>query len=102
MKSGPLIAPYLTLLPETAAQREHSLREAFNGLRYIVRYGVAWRALPHDLPPWHSVYDQAQRWLRGARAMSHFRLVGLTNASGASTTWSARRLALGVSETAWR
>ena len=20
--------------------------------------------MPHDLPPWHAVYDQAQRWLR--------------------------------------
>ncbi len=28
-----LVAPYLTLLPEMAAQREHSLREVFNGLR---------------------------------------------------------------------
>ncbi len=31
-----LIAPYLTLLPETATQREHSLREVFDGLRYVV------------------------------------------------------------------
>lgn len=59
-----LVAPYLTLLPEDAGQREHPLREAFNGLRYLVRYGVAWRAMPNDLPPWHAVYDQAQRWLR--------------------------------------
>ena len=54
-----LVAPYLTLLPEDAAQRQHSLREVFNGLRYLVRYGVAWRAMPNDLPPWHAVYDQA-------------------------------------------
>jgi transposase len=59
-----LVAPYLTLLPEEAGQREHPLREVFNGLRYLVRYGVAWRAMPNDLPPWHAVYDQAQRWLR--------------------------------------
>ena len=59
-----LVAPYLTLLPEDARQREHPLREVFNGLRYLVRYGVAWRAMPNDLPPWHAVYDQAQRWLR--------------------------------------
>jgi transposase len=59
-----LVAPYLTLLPEDARQREHPLREAFNALRYVVRYGVAWRAMPHDLPPWHAVYDQARRWLR--------------------------------------
>ncbi len=59
-----LVAPYLTLLPEGAGQREHPLREVFNGLRYLVRYGVAWRGMPNDLPPWHAVYDQAQRWLR--------------------------------------
>ena len=31
------MAPYLTLMPEEAGQREHPLREVFNGLRYIVR-----------------------------------------------------------------
>lgn len=30
-------APYLTLMREDAPQRVHSLRELFNGLRYIVR-----------------------------------------------------------------
>src|SRR3954447_4510893 len=59
-----LAAPYLTLLPEDAGQRTHRLREVFDGLRYLVRYGVPWRALSNDLPPWHAVYDQAQRWLR--------------------------------------
>ncbi len=46
-----LVAPYLTLLREDAAQRDYTLREASNGLRYVVRYGIAWRAMPHDLPP---------------------------------------------------
>jgi len=58
-----LVAPYLTLLPERAGQREHSLREVFNGLRYIVKTGAPWRWMPHDLPPWAAVYQQAQRWL---------------------------------------
>jgi transposase len=31
--------PYLTLMTEDAPQREHSLREVFNGLRYIARAG---------------------------------------------------------------
>jgi transposase len=39
------------------------MREVFNGLRWIVRAGAAWRMLPHDLPPWHTVYQQSQRWL---------------------------------------
>src|SRR3954465_3515463 len=58
-----LIAPYLTLLPEDAGQREYALREAFNGLRYIIKTGAQWRAMPHDLPPWAAVYQQARRWL---------------------------------------
>lgn len=57
------IAPYLTLMKEEAPQREHSLREVFNGLRWIVRTGVQWRMMPNDLPPWHTVYQQSQRWI---------------------------------------
>ena len=58
-----LIAPYLTLLPEDAGQREYPLREAFNGLRYVIKTGAPWRWMPNDLPPWAAVYQQAQRWL---------------------------------------
>jgi transposase len=58
-----LVAPYLTLLPEQSAQRVHSLREVFNGLRYVVKTGAPWRWMPNDLPPWEIVYQQAQRWL---------------------------------------
>jgi transposase len=57
------VAPYLTLMKEDAPQREHSLREVFNGLRWFVRAGAAWRMMPHDLPPWHTVYQQTERWL---------------------------------------
>jgi len=58
-----LIVPYLTLQREDAGQREHSLREVFNGLRYIVKTGAPWRWMPNDLPPWAAVYQQTQRWL---------------------------------------
>jgi transposase len=58
------VAPSLTLMKEDAPQREHSLREVFNGLRSIVRTGVPWRMMPNDLPPWHTVYQQTQRWLK--------------------------------------
>jgi transposase len=58
-----LVAPYLPLLPEEANQREHSLREVFNGLRSIIKTGAPWRWMPNDLPPWAAVYQQAQRWL---------------------------------------
>lgn len=60
------VAPYLTLMKEDAPQREHSLREVFNGLRWIVRTGAPWRMIPHDLPPWEAIYQQTQRWLKAA------------------------------------
>lgn len=56
--------PYLTLMKEDAPQREHALRELFNGLRWLVRTGSPWRLMPHDLPPWHAVYQQTRRWVR--------------------------------------
>ena len=46
-----LVAPYVTPMEEDAPQKEHSLREVFNGLRWIVRAGATWRMMPHDLPP---------------------------------------------------
>jgi transposase len=57
------VAPYLLLMSEAAPQRRHDLREVFNGLRSIVKTGAQWRWMPHDLPPWEAVYQQAQRWL---------------------------------------
>lgn len=57
------LAPYLTLMREDAPQRTHSLRELFNGLRFIARTGLQWLYMPHDLPPWHAVYQQTRRWI---------------------------------------
>jgi transposase len=58
-----LVAPYLLLQREGAGQREHALREVFNGLRYIVKTGAPWQWMPNDLPPWAAVYQQTRRWL---------------------------------------
>lgn len=68
-----LVAPYLTLMTEDAPQRSHSLREVFNGLRWLIRAGATWRLMPHDLPPWEAIYQQTQRWLRAGvfEAIAH-------------------------------
>src|SRR6266511_1380158 len=58
------VAPYLTLMTEDAPQRDHSLREVFNGLRWLARAGAQWRMIPNDLPPWYTIYQQTQRWLK--------------------------------------
>ena len=58
------VAPYLSLISEDSSQRTHSLREVFNGLRWMLRTGAQWRMMPNDLPPWEAVYQQTQRWIR--------------------------------------
>jgi len=50
-------------MTETAPQRDYPLRELLNALRYEVRYGIPWRAMPNNFPPWSAVYQQTQRWL---------------------------------------
>jgi putative transposase len=42
--------------------RSVDLREIVNALRYVLRSGGAWRLLPHDLPPWETVYAYFRRW----------------------------------------
>src|SRR5215208_6440931 len=67
------VVPHLALVREDAPQRNHELREVFNGLRWIVRTGSPWRYMPHDFPPWEAVYQQTQRWLSAGvfEAMVH-------------------------------
>src|SRR3954453_4192869 len=42
----------------------HSRREILNGIFYAVRRGCAWKLLPHDLPPWRTVYHYFWSWRR--------------------------------------
>lgn len=35
---------------------EYPMREIINTMIYFARAGCAWRMLPHDLPPWQTVY----------------------------------------------
>jgi len=42
--------------------RVHSLREILDAVFYIVRSGCAWRLLPHDFPPWKTVYHYFRFW----------------------------------------
>ena len=39
-------------------------REVVNALLYLNRTGCQWRALPHDFPPWGSVYWYFRNWKR--------------------------------------
>lgn len=58
------------LLPPAARRgrpREHTLRDIANAIFYIVNNGIKWRAMPHDLPPWQSVYYYFRLWTKQGR-----------------------------------
>jgi putative transposase len=57
-----LLAPLLPPPPPTGRPREHEWREILNAIFYVVRGGIAWRLLPHDLPPWKTVYHYFRQW----------------------------------------
>ncbi|WP_243725326.1 IS5 family transposase [Actinomadura rubrisoli] len=40
----------------------HLRREIINVLAYWLRAGCAWRLLPHDLPPWQTIYHYWRVW----------------------------------------
>jgi putative transposase len=52
-------------LPAPKAQgrpRTHSLRDVFDAIFYVLKSGCHWRLLPHDFPPWSTVYYHFRRF----------------------------------------
>lgn len=41
---------------------EVDFREVLNGIFYVQRTGCQWEMLPHDLPPYTTVYGYFQKW----------------------------------------
>jgi transposase len=44
------------------APMKHDLRAVLDAIGYLTRYGIEWRALPIDFPPWSAVYAFFERW----------------------------------------
>ena len=42
-------------------------RAILDAIFHVVRGGIAWRLLPHDLPPWRLAYDYFMVWRREGR-----------------------------------
>ncbi len=61
-KQWAILKPHLTLAQGRGAPRRVNLREIINALLYLSRTGCQWRMLPHDLPPWESVYYYFSQW----------------------------------------
>lgn len=57
-----LIEPLLPPPNLNGRHEKHPRREIVNAIFYVLRTGCAWRHLPHDLPPWQTVYWYFRRW----------------------------------------
>jgi putative transposase len=57
-----LIAPLLPKPRPGGRPRSVDLRAVLNGVLDVVRGGVPWRMLPHDLPPWGTVHYYYRCW----------------------------------------
>lgn len=52
----------LSELPKTIRTRTHSVREIFDAIFYVLKTGCHWRLLPHDFPPWQTVFYHYRRF----------------------------------------
>ena len=53
---GAIRAPVLPPAKPGGRPRSTDLREILTAIRYWLRGGVGWHALPHDFPAWQTVY----------------------------------------------
>lgn len=57
-----ILEPLMPVTRRRGQERIHSCREIIDGILYILRTGSPWRAMPHDLPPWQTVYTYFRKW----------------------------------------
>jgi putative transposase len=74
--SGPEWERVSPMLPgprgNTGRKRRTDLREVVNAVNYRWHTGCGWRMLPHDFPPWGTVYAYFRTWDR-AGLLPHLR-----------------------------
>ncbi len=59
-----VIAPMIPDATPGGRPRRADKREIVEAILYFLRAGCAWRLLPHDFPPWQTVYYYLRRWER--------------------------------------
>ena len=57
-----VLEPLVPAVQSGGRPAEHLRREIVNAILYVLRTGCQWRMLPHDLPPWQTVYTYLRNW----------------------------------------
>jgi putative transposase len=56
------LEPHLPAPTSGGRPRRHAVRDILKAIFCALRSGCAWRLLPHDLPPWETVYHYCRLW----------------------------------------
>src|ERR1043165_8164614 len=56
-----ILCPLVPAVKPGGRPADYDRREIMNGILYVLRSGGAWRMMPHDLPPWDTVYGYFNR-----------------------------------------
>ena len=57
-----ILEPLVPAVKHGGRPAEHMRREIVNAILYVLRTGCQWRNLPHDMPPWQTVYSYFRLW----------------------------------------
>ncbi|RKU11170.1 IS5/IS1182 family transposase [Candidatus Poribacteria bacterium] len=56
------LLPYLPKPSPVGRPLKWKMRAIINAIFYIVKSGCQWRMLPHQMPPWQTVYSHFRKW----------------------------------------
>src|SRR5215218_9026137 len=56
------LEPHIPVQKATGQPKTHSFREILGAIFYVLRSGCPWRLLPHDFPPWKTVFHYFRVW----------------------------------------
>src|SRR3954454_22948087 len=59
-----VLSPWIPAPRPGGRPRKTDMREVINAIFYLTREGCSWRGLPHDFPPWKTVYNYFEAWKR--------------------------------------
>jgi transposase len=57
-----VIEPLVPAVRSGGRPAEHTRRRIVEAILYVVRTGCSWRQLPHDFPPWATVFWYFKQW----------------------------------------
>ena len=57
-----ILEPLIPAVRPGGRPAKHARREIVDAQLYVLRGGISWRSLPHEYPPWQTVYDSFRRW----------------------------------------